>query len=684
MVLIQKNLIVLVIFLEIMKKIFLLSIAFIALQKLNAQFARELNVPNPIYKPANFEASWISNPDVAPNEYSVSLFRKTFELATKPDAFIINISADNKYKLYINGIWVAVGPQLGDLRHWKYETLDIAPYLKAGKNIVAVEVANFGMNKFYGIISLRCALMINGFSEREKIINTDDKSWKTFHNKAYKANHPNWMYSVDIVGGFYASNPADSLNGNLYPFYWEKLNYNEANWKTPLWTSGINIKDGGFNWLLEPRTTPMQVISTERLSSIARTQNINIGNDFIQKGASITIPKNTKCSFLVDNLTLTLGYPELITSGGRNSRITLTYAENLFDKNLEKGNRNDIENKKIIGIKDIYIINGGQKESYKSLWFRSFRFVQFDITTQNEDLVLNSYYNIKIISPLEKKSTFKADNPLYDKIMDICWRTASICVQDNLVSDAYYEQMQYVGDSRVHAATLVALTGDSLYLKNALEMFNNSRLPDGNITSCYPLRATFIHPTFSLIWVDMLYDYMMYFGNKAFMRKFIPGIYSTFWWFESNLNENGIPGKPTGSYFVDWYYDKKKNIDYGGCSPTSENGNSAVVTLHYIYTLQNAAKIYTYLDMNEEAAKCTKRADELKNIVQKLFFDASKQMYAEDQAQTFYDQRPNIMAINTGLVSAEKQIQLLDKILKDTSYISEAGYYYRFIEKPIY
>ena len=71
-------------------------------------------------------------------------FRKQFELPALPDKFIIYISADNKYWLFVNGNRVCIGPAEGDVAHWRFESLNISSYLKKGKNILAVTVSNQG------------------------------------------------------------------------------------------------------------------------------------------------------------------------------------------------------------------------------------------------------------------------------------------------------------------------------------------------------------------------------------------------------------------------------------------------------------------------------------------------------------------------------------------------------------
>jgi len=89
--------------------------------------------PDLLSKP--WTARWIDMPGVAERDYGVYHFRKNFDLAAKPSSFIVHVSADNRYRLFVNGKSVCFGPARGDLYNWYFETIDIAPYLQAGKNI---------------------------------------------------------------------------------------------------------------------------------------------------------------------------------------------------------------------------------------------------------------------------------------------------------------------------------------------------------------------------------------------------------------------------------------------------------------------------------------------------------------------------------------------------------------------
>src|SRR5215467_9543019 len=98
---------------------------------------------NPDLLTSLWTASWIAVPNTSPFDYGVYHFRKVFELSSKPGAFVVHVTADNRYQLFVNGERVSWGPARGDLNHWRYETVDLAPQLKPGKNVLAAVVWNF-------------------------------------------------------------------------------------------------------------------------------------------------------------------------------------------------------------------------------------------------------------------------------------------------------------------------------------------------------------------------------------------------------------------------------------------------------------------------------------------------------------------------------------------------------------
>ena len=107
--------------------------------------ARAQNIPvNPDLLNSSWNAQWISCPGVPLRAYGVYHFRKTLELPEKPAHFIIHVSADNRYILYVNGEEIGRGPARSSLYNWNFGSFDIASYLQAGKNVIAAMVWNMG------------------------------------------------------------------------------------------------------------------------------------------------------------------------------------------------------------------------------------------------------------------------------------------------------------------------------------------------------------------------------------------------------------------------------------------------------------------------------------------------------------------------------------------------------------
>ena len=73
-------------------------------------------------------------------------FRRKFMADARQEEMKIQISADSRYKLYVNGKLAEIGPCKGDRLIWYYDEVDIAPFLKVGENILAVEVLRYPVN----------------------------------------------------------------------------------------------------------------------------------------------------------------------------------------------------------------------------------------------------------------------------------------------------------------------------------------------------------------------------------------------------------------------------------------------------------------------------------------------------------------------------------------------------------
>ncbi|HEV7389597.1 MAG TPA: hypothetical protein VGN73_13380, partial [Gemmatimonadaceae bacterium] len=67
----------------------------------------------PIFEGA--PGNWIAPSKVAGDSFTVFHARRSFVLDKAPTRFVVQVSADNRYRLYVNGVQVSSGPQRSDV-----------------------------------------------------------------------------------------------------------------------------------------------------------------------------------------------------------------------------------------------------------------------------------------------------------------------------------------------------------------------------------------------------------------------------------------------------------------------------------------------------------------------------------------------------------------------------------------
>ena len=93
-----------------------------------------------------WKAQWITSPSAPQRDTAVLHFRKGIELPQVPEHFIVHVSADSLFILCVNQREIGRGPARSDLAHWKYETYDLAAFLRPGRNEIAATVWSLGVS----------------------------------------------------------------------------------------------------------------------------------------------------------------------------------------------------------------------------------------------------------------------------------------------------------------------------------------------------------------------------------------------------------------------------------------------------------------------------------------------------------------------------------------------------------
>lgn len=654
--------------------LFLLWSTFIIAQK---------QLPTTVINPKLFKkewaAKWITHPTARTTEYGVYHFRKNFRLTQPENQFVIHVSGDNRYRLYVNGKYVCNGPSRGDLGHWRFETVDIAPFLQTGGNTIAAVVWNFGKFRPAAQKSLQTAFLLQANDDKHAFVNTSNQ-WKVKQNKAYRSltDAPKRLNTHITVG------PGLDFDVKRHLHEWEMPYYPDIDWEIPR-SLGNAVPKNNENtpfWQLVPRQIPMVEEKIQRFAEIRWSENIGtVKGEFLKgsKKASILIPAYTKAKILLDQGQLTTAYPHLIVSKGKDSRIQLEYGESLFYGGGQiKGNRNELAGKEIKGFQDIFWLDGEKNRHLSTLWFRTWRYVEIKIETKGQPLVINDMYSVFTAYPFQEKATFSSNDNTLTKIWQVGWHTARLCAGETYYNSPYYEQSQYVADTRIQALISLYVSGDDKLMRKAIETFEHSKVKGGLVQSRYPSRDQQIIPTYALFWINMVHDYWMHRKDDAFVESKLKTITGILDWHINQIDHGtGLLGEMPHWNFVDWtdawtksYHDKRSGVP-------DTRGGSTILSLQLAYSMQATIDLLRHYDKTIRLNFYQDVINRLKSNVILRCWDEDKNLLADTPAKVSFSQHANVLATLVGAIPESKTDKVLFEILNNQNLI-EATYYFKF------
>jgi alpha-L-rhamnosidase len=634
-----------------------------------------LTQPAPV---SHWDAEWIACPNAPDRDEGVFHFRKQLTLTEQPATFIVEVSADNQFVLYVNGQRAGSGPARGDLGHWRFETIDLAPFLHAGENWIGATVWNFGTRSALAQVSDRTAFYLNTSDPHNSALETN-ATWEVEREMGIESLPP----AAGAWHGYYAADPPTRMDSRQYD--WE--------WQTPAshvdWQRAVSLGKGGLrdaadlhvNWRLVPDALPPMQMEQEPVGRVVRSDGVSGAADFPSR--AVLVPPHSKASLLIDRTHLTTAYPELTVNGGKAASVRLTYTEALRDKNDVKGNRNQIEGKTASGVYDEFVADGKDHRVFEPLVWRTWRYLQIDVETAYQPLRLESLRSWFTAYPFIERGSFRADDTSLDDIWATGWRTARLDAHTTYMDTPYWEQLQYVGDTRIQALISYAVAGDDRLAMQAIEAINNTRLPDGITLSRGPASLFQAIPPFSLFWVDMVHDFWMYRDDPGFVREQLPGTRAVLQWFLARIRGDGLIGKLPWWPFVDWTPEFQN-----GVPPEDGNGGSAIITLQLVAALRDAADLETVLGDSNTAELYRNAAERSANAVRTLCWNPGLGLVADTKEQKHYSQETNAFAVWLDVIPPGEQRATLNEVLSTTDSafstgtklpaISPASYYFRF------
>ena len=330
-------------------------------------------------------------------------------------------------------------------------------------------------------------------------------------------------------------------------------------------------------------------------------------------------------------------------------------------------------------------------EEYEPFAFRTFRYVQLKIETAAEPLRVLRFVYRATGYPLDVKTKFTASDPSFAPIWDISVRTLRRCMHETYMDCPFYEQLQYAMDGRSEILYTYALSADDRLARQAMDAFRRSQRPDGLVNCDAPTVSSNVIPGFSIYYLLMVYDHMMYFGDPALVKMHLPAIDAILGFFDRNLNALGLVGKVGGKLFRArcWSFIEWTERWDTGVPGASDRGCGSITmeSLLYLYGLQHAAELAAFAGRTGLAEEYRRRADVIKAAVRKHCVGSYKDqpMIQDGPDVDEYSVHSQVFAVLTGVVSPEEGLRMLKTAVGDPELaqasVAFAFYLFRALEK---
>ncbi len=624
---------------------------------------------------------WVSCPGAGKPPF-VTAYRRRFSV-TGPSFATVHVSADERYELFLDGRRIGRGPERGDPDNWSFETYELD--LKAGEHVLVARVWSLGDLAPVAQMSFRPGFILCPEAEAfVELFGTGTAEWEAKVLGGYEfVRHGRWsMVGANVV--------IDAAK-----FDWGFERGEGEGWQPVVVRAPGAVADLPADYspchLMRPAMLPAMMEKHRFAGTVRHVQALKSADAhgapvraedhlcdeaagwqaLLSGEAPLTVPPKTLRRVIVDLGDYYCAYPELVTDGGSGASIRIDWAESLYTEaeGRGKGNRDETEGRYFVGAGDAFLPDGG-KRHFETLWWHAGRYLQVTVRTGEEPLTISRLLLRETRYPMEAESEFHCDDERLTSVTPVALRTLQMCAHETYMDCPYYEQLMYVGDTRLEVLTTYAVTRDDRLPRKALRTFDFSRMRGGMTMSRHPSRILQIIPSFSLWWVCMVHDYAHWRDDADFVGGLMPGVRAVIESFLPSLNADGLLAAPRGWNFLDWVPEWP-----GGIPPEADQGVSGPMNWLLALALARAAELEAVAGEPELADRDRRLAEEIAERTAAAFWVQGRKLYADDLAGEHFSEHSQALAILTGLLSEERMARV-GKGLLEPQGLSRASIYF--------
>lgn len=525
-----------------------------------------------------------------------AVFRNRFELA-EPALLRFIYSADERVQFFCDGERIADGPPRGTPQRWFTATVELS--LEAGRHVLTARLFAFGRElTAYGQMSVSPGLFVEGGSG---------------------VLSPDWEYQLCSGCSFAGSKTDWGSYGHLLTdgdFNWSAVNGEGGRWRKPEWFADARA--------LAP--TGLPPMRYDEIRNYRRVGTVFLFDDYV-------------CAY---------GDYEFSGTG----EVRLRWAEpgcepEALDANFLRGGKPGEPYPYFSGPGDRFRLTG-ERIRWRDYWWHAGRTLEM---TLYGDVKLESARFFRTGYPWKRNRPLDVPgDERMTRLLRKSWTTLQACCFETLMDCPYYEQLQYISDSRFDLLSLYELCDDTRLAENALRQFAEGQYPEGFLSCRYPTKELGyqpvfgelykIHiPAFTAFYIQMLHDFARLRRNDALVCGLLPVARRAMNYLAAACGKDGLLRVP-GWNFIDW-------IDRweGGVPPGCRNGEGCTLNLIYLLSLKDLADLERNFGSESAAREAEARAERLAAAIRAAYWLPERGCFAENEERNYVSEHAQVFAL---------------------------------------
>lgn len=591
-------------------------------------------------------------------------------LDSSPGRAELLITADSRYKLWVNGRFVARGPARSWPDAMQVDRLDVAGFLQPGPNLIAVQVYSPGYSHFSYVhraaAGLLAALVLDGDAAHPALVT--DAAWHVRRDPSLFARVPR----VSIYGS------GVEHHDLYYEETWQHTGYDDralAGVADLEWQQArVAAPAGGAPWTgLVERMTPLlqerddilnlDVIYKPWVMEDAPLTDTHAYLRRMWADTELFLPHQAADGWLKVRLgvgKLMFWLFDLGRAHTFQARVEVEGAhggEVLFVSYADKrkGSQVVISDPSTycrVRLTDTFRLRPGDQVA-EGFSLRGGRFLIVGLLRPQQGerspgmrirvRARIAEYPLAVTKPLAPQDKTLA------QVVTMCENTVRACLQDGFVDCVWRESSQWVGDALPEALSLLAMCDDVRPLRQVLVQAAQGAYPDGILPSVVPAEVhAYTIPSYGFWWIELLRVWREHTGDDALVDELWPALVKLLDRFHADLRVDGLIYPQVGRrFYVDW-------------SPMSDAQPNAAYNLQYAWALQRAAGLAAARGADEDAARWSARAASVLDAARAAFWDGTR--WWDDRERTTWSQLTASFALLTGAAQPDEAPALLDAI----------------------